>query len=125
VTLTIDQPTSHILVINYIGELDLTEHSAAFEKTVAPACESVEPAPLHVIHNLEKLDIDFGAMVKWMETMQTRRTGRLLPYNMKQYFIGHNQWAESLTRWMEKQDGLSIPIFNSLDAALAFLQQEH
>ncbi len=121
--LKIEQLESNIMVVTYIGQMDITEHWAEYNKTIAPFCNELEPDSAHVIHHLSQIDIDFTDMIKWLQSMQSRRTEHLLAPNMKQYFVGGNQWTTSLSNWIKKQDGIKIPIFTNLHQAVTYINQ--
>lgn len=121
-TLHIERLEKDIILVNYIGGLNLVEHRTEYKKTIVPACEENEPDPTHVIHNVTQLEMGFTDMLKWIESMQTRRTSELLAPTMRQYWVGNNQWVKSMNTWMKKHDGQTIPVFTEVQQAVDYIK---
>lgn len=82
------------------------------------------PAIVHTIYDVRELTWSFIEFTRYLGMVAERRNTNRLPTNLRQYFLGSNQWITSFEAWSAKQQNQVVyKTFNDLDMALDYIRQ--
>jgi len=119
--ITSEQIEHNILVVTFDGKCPVDDISKVFLNNVFPLCDDLAPDTMHILYDITKLDWTFSEFVAYLNSVKERRAQNIVPENISQYFLGTNEWADSLRDWLLKQYGMEMGFFTELDSALKYI----